>query len=257
MIKEAESNIYSGVNLLNGTIVFLWTLLGLSIIGNIRNVLYAAVSGGVFYLSLVLLCIILFKGVIRYLSFPEENKKMPVFMGYKPDTIFIYPILLMSLIGIVSNLLTATGFFPAALQQTGTAGVRTMEIVVRIMFLPLVAFAEELLNLIIVSFFYMNMKLLRNFRLIASIISAALIFGMLHSFGWGMNAAILIAIAYLPVFLVTLYTGNIWISFLAHFYNDLISFTKLYYGSYHYVIIAAVTFIPAVWAVRALFRKPR
>lgn len=246
---------YCGVKLFNGMIVFLWTLLCLFVVNNIRNVLYATVSGGLYYLSLVVLSIVFFKGINKYLSFPKENKKMPVFIGHKPDTIFIYPILLMSLIGIISNLLMATGFFPTALQQMNAAGGKTTEIIARFALLPLVAFAEELLNLLLVSFFYMNMKLLRNFRLIGSILSAAMVFGILHSFGWGLNASISIGIAYIPVFFATLYTGNIWISFLAHLYNDLISFTKFYYGSYHLVIIAAVSFIPAAWAIRSILRK--
>jgi len=80
-------------------------------------------------------------------------------------------------------------------------------------------------------------------------------FGILHSFGWGLNNAIFIGITYIPVFFATLYTGNIWISFLAHLYNDLISFTKAYYGGYHLIIISAVTLIPALWAIRTMLRK--
>ncbi|MDD4504722.1 MAG: hypothetical protein PHS15_07845 [Clostridiaceae bacterium] len=256
-LNEMEKNIYSGVKLLKGTIVFLWTLLCLFLINRGTSFLYTYISGGLFYISLLVLCLVFFKDIRRYWSFPKENKKIPVFIGHKLDTIFSYPIFLMALIGIISNLLTVLGFFPAALQQMNTGGSKTIELIARIMLFPLVAFTEELLNLLLVSFLYKKMKLLKNFRLIGSILSAALIFGILHSFGWGLNTAILIGISYIPVFFVTLYTGNIWISFLAHLYNDLISFTKAYYGSYHFLIIAAISLIPVMWAIRTMVRKIR
>lgn len=257
VLNEMEKNIYGGADLLKGTIVFLWTLLCLFLFNRGTSFLCSYISGGLFYISLLVICFVFFKDMRIYWSFPKENKKMPVFIGHKPDTIFVYPIFLMSVIGIISNLLTVSGFFPADLQQMNAAGSKTIELMARVMLLPLVAFAEELLNLLMVSFLYNKMGLLRNFRLIGSILSAAFVFGILHSSAWGLNAAILIGISYIPVFFATLYTGNIWISFLAHLYNDLISFTKAYYGGYHFMIIAAVSLIPAVWAIRTIFRKIR
>ena len=169
-IKEAENNIYSGVNLLNGAIVFIWTLMCLFIINKSKNFLYTAVLGGAYYFSMVVLCLLLFKGINKYLSFPKENKKMPVFIGHKLDTIFTYPVLVMSLIGIISNLLTAAGFFHPALQHMNSAGSSAaLEFTAKSMLLPLTAFAEELLNLLLISFFYKNMKLPGNFRIIGSI----------------------------------------------------------------------------------------
>jgi len=255
MIKEMEKNIYGGASLLYIAIVFLWALLGLLSINKGTSFFYSIVSGGVYYSSLLILCLILFKDTRSYWSFPEESKKMPVFIGHKLDTIFIYPILLMSLIGIISNLLMASGVFSAPLQQANTGGRKAIELIPRIMLLPLAAFAEEFLNLLLVSFLYNKMKLQRNFRLIGSILSAALVFGILHSSGWGISAAILIGISYIPVFFATLYTGNVWISFLAHLYNNLISLTKSFYGSYHFILIAAISLIPVVWAIKTMLRK--
>jgi hypothetical protein len=164
----------------------------------------------------------------------------------------------MALIGITENLLAATGFFPAATNQMIAEGSSSSwEFTARSIILPLVAFAEELLNLLLVSFVYKYMKVHKNFRLVGSVLAAALIFGALHTFGWGFKAAIPVGISYIPVFIVTLYTGNIWISFLAHLYNDLISFTKYYYGNYHLIIAAVVSLIPAVWAIGAMLRKKR
>lgn len=257
-IKEAENNIYSGVNLINGAIVILWTLLCLFLINKSNDFTYTAALGGAFYFTMVVLCLLLFKGISKYLGFPEENKKMPVFIGHKLDTIFTYPVLVMSLIGITGNLLTATGFFPAAPEGMNAAGgAAALELTIRSILLPLIAFAEELFNLLIVSFLYKNMKLPGNIRLIVSIFAAALIFGILHTFGWGFYAAIPIGIAYIPVFIATLYTGNIWISFFAHLYNDLISSVKYYYGDYHFIIIAVISLVPAVWAIRSMLRKTR
>lgn len=255
-VREAENGIYSGVNLSKGAIVFLWTLLCLFVINKSSSFLYAAILGGAYYLSMTVLCLVLFKGIRIYMCFPKVNKKMPVFIGHKLDTLFTYPLLIMSLIGLIENSIAAAGFFPAAAQRMNAAGSSpAWEFAVRSSLLPLIAFAEELLNLLLVSFFYKYMKVQQKFRLAASIFAAALIFGMLHTFGWGLKAAFPIGIAYIPVFMATLYTGNIWISFLAHFYGDLISFTKDYFGSYHFIIIAAVSLIPAMWAVRAMLRK--
>ncbi len=257
ILKEMEKNIYSGINLWNAAIVFSWTLLWLFLINRGTSFLFTYISGGLFYITLPVLCFVIFKDIKRYLNFPEENKKMPVFIGHKPDTIFVYPIFLMSLIGIISNLLTMSGLFPAVLRQTDAGGARVVEFAARIVLLPLAAFAEELLNLLTVSILYKKMKQIKKFRLVGSIISASLVFGIIHSFGWGLDAAILIGISYMPVFLATLYTGNIWVSFLAHLYNDLIAFTKAYYSGYHIIVIAAVTVIPALWAIMAMVRKTR
>jgi membrane protease YdiL (CAAX protease family) len=207
-------------------------------------------------LSLIALSILFFKNISKYLSFPKGNKKLPAFIGHKLDTVFTYPILLMAIIGIASNLLAATGLFPNA-QQNYTPAGSTGWSIVGCMLLPLVAFAEELLNLLLVSFLYKYMRFPRNFRIIGSILSAAMIFGILHTFGWGTNAAISIGIAYIPVFFATLYTGNIWISFFAHFYNDLICYAKNYDSSYYLLIIAAISLIPAIWSVKSMLWKAR
>ncbi len=257
-IREAENNIYSGVNFSNGAIVFLWTLLCLFLINKADGFLYTAFLGGAFYFSLLVLCLLLFKGIRKYLRFPKENKKMPVFIGHKLDTIFTYPVLIMSLIGIIENLLSSAGIFSTDLEQLYAAGgASAWEFMIRSILVPLTALAEELLNLLLVSFFYKYMKVHKNFRLIGSIFTAALIFGILHTFGWGLEAVVPIGIAYIPVFIATLYTGNIWISFLAHLYNDLISFTKYYYGGFHFIIIAVISLIPVTWAIGSMFRKTR
>lgn len=255
VLKEMEKNMYDGINLSKGAIVLLWTILGLFLVGRGTSILYTLVSGGLFYISLMIISFAFFKDISTYLRFPKENKKIPVFIGHKLDTIFIYPLLLMSLIGIIGSLLEASGLFPVVLQQGNTEASKTIELMARIMLLPLVAFSEELLNLLIASLLYKKMKLLKNFRLIGSIILAAMTFGILHSFGWGMNKAIFIGISYIPVFFTTLYTGNIWISFLAHLYNDLIVFSKFYFEGYHLIFIVAISLLPVLWAIRTMVRK--
>lgn len=258
VLREAENNIYNGADLPKGAIVFIWTLLCLFLINKNSNFLYAAAFGVAYYLSVIILCLLLFKDIYKYLAFPAEKKEIPRFIGHKTDMIFTYPLLLMSLIGIIGNLLAAAGFTasgPGQVNTVGAAGFR--EFIVRIVFMPLAALSEELLNLLLVSFIYNSIKLKGSCRLIGSIFFAALIFGALHAFGWGFYAAIPIGIAYIPVFVSTLYTGNVWISFLAHFYNDLISTTKYYYGSFHFIIIAGIALIPAVWATGTIIRKLR
>lgn len=252
---EAKRNVYEGVNLLTGTLVFIWALLCLFIINRNKSLLWASVFGVAYYFSLVIIFTVLFKGMGKYLIFPKENKKMPVFIGHKMDTLFVYPILLMSLIGIISNLLTAAGFYPTNIQQVHSTSNEFIELMARITLLPIAAFAEEMLNLVLVSLFYINMKLPGRFRLAGSMLAAALAFGILHSSVWGLYGAISIGISYLPVFFATLYTGNIWISFLAHLYNNIIALTKSYYGDSFIIVILVITFIPIIWSIRTLFRR--
>ncbi len=253
--KEAGKNAYDGIGALNGTIVFLWTLLCLLIISIITNSLFALALAAVFYASVLLLCRVLFKDISRYMKFPGNNSKMPVFIGHKLDILFIYPLFLMVLIGLIGRVITATGLIPASPQQIHGADAGFLESAARVILIPLVAYTEELLNLLMISFFYKSMKPLGSQRFAASMLCAALTFGILHSFSWGMNTALLIGISYIPVFFITLYTGSIWISFLAHLYNDMISLAKAYNEGYHLIIIIAVSIIPAIWALRAMFRK--
>ena len=253
--KELEKNIYNGISLPKSAIVLFWTFLCLYFAYMRTSRLYTVFFGILFYVSLLALCLILFKDIRRYLSFPKENKILPRFIGYKPDIIFTYPIFLMSIIGAINNLLIASGFFPEAVQKMSVAVSDPVEFFAKIMTLPLVAFTEELINLLLVSLAFNKMKFPGNFRLIISILLAALTFGILHSIGWGLKTALLIGISYIPVFFATLYTGNIWISFLAHFYNNFISLFKSYYGNFHFIIVAAICLIPFVWAIKAIVRK--
>ncbi|MEA4847814.1 MAG: hypothetical protein VB106_11340 [Clostridiaceae bacterium] len=256
-LKEMEKNIYSGISLSKGAIIFLWTLLCVLLINKKASGLYTVFFGILFYISLFVLCLILFKDIRRYLVFPKEDKILPRFIGYKPDIIFIYPVFLMSLIGAINNLLIASGFFPEALQRMSVEAVEPIDFIARITLLPFVAFSEELFNLLLVSLFYNKVKFPGSFRLIAGMLSATLTFSILHSVGWGLSTAVLTGISYIPVFFVTLYTGNIWISFLAHFYNDLVSVSKSYYGSLHFVMIAVICLIPVLWSIRTMVRKTR
>ncbi|HOM42031.1 MAG TPA: CPBP family glutamic-type intramembrane protease [Bacillota bacterium] len=253
--KEMEKNIYEGISLSKSAIVLFWAFLCLYFAYMKTSYLYTVFFGILFYASLLALCLLLFKDIKRYLSFPKGNKILPRFIGYKPDIIFIYPIFLMSLIGAINNLLIASGIFPEAVQKMSVAVSDPVELFAKIVALPLVTFTEELINLFLVSLAFNKMKFLGNFRLIISILLAALTFGILHSIGWGLKTAILIGISYIPVFFTTLYTGNIWISFLAHFYNNFISLFKSYYGNFHFVIVAAICLIPFVWAIKAIVRK--
>lgn len=253
--KELKKNIYDGISLPKSAIVLFWTVLCLYFVNMKTSRLYAVFFGILFYASLLVLCLILFKDIKRYLSFPKDNNILPRFIGYKPDIILIYPIFLMFLVGAINSLLIASGIFPEALQKMSAVTSGPIELFAKIIALPLAAFTEELINLLLVSLAFNKMKFPGNIRLIISILLAALTFGMLHAIGWGLKIALLIGISYIPVFLATLYTGNIWISFLAHFYNNFISLFKAYYGNYHFFIVAAICLIPFIWAINVIVRK--
>lgn len=255
VLEEAEGNIYNGINIGNGTIVFFWTLLCLFFVNSSSSFAVYASSGGLYYASVVLLGIYLFKDLGGYLCFPIKNKKMPVFIGHKPDTLLTYPILLMAAAGLISSLLSATGLFPAP-PQADVAGSSGWAEAVRLLLMPLLAYGEELINLLMVSFIYKYIKLKGKYRIITSVLSGALIFGLMHTFGQGIGAGILIGASHAPIIFAALYTGNIWVSALAHLYNNLISYAKAYNSGLHLAIIAAVSVMPVVWAVKETLKKP-
>jgi hypothetical protein len=252
---EIKKNIYEDDKLNAGALVFLWALLCLFIINRMNSLLWAIAAGAIYYLSMTVFCIIFFKGISKYLVFPKENKKIPVFIGYKIDTLFVYPILLVALTGVISNLLAAAGLVPTAVPQLKAAGNGFLMQLSRLSLLPLAAYGEEILNLLMVSFFYTNLKLSGNLRLACSIPAAAFAFGVLHVSGWGIPGAVSVGISHIPLFLTTLYTGNIWISFLAHLYSNIISMTKAWYGGSFVTATAVLTFIAAIWSARVQFRK--
>lgn len=254
-VSEAAGNIYGGVRLSAGTLVFLWALLCLFVLNRIKSPLWATVSGAAYYLSLGAACFFFFRGMETYLVFPKENRKIPGFIGHRLDTVFVYPLLLMAVTGIISNILASAGLYPVSVHQAEGAGEGSVLLLLRLVLLPPAAFAEEMFNLLLVSFFYTNIKLSGTPRLLCSMLAAALAFGLLHASAWGLGGAVSIGISYLPVFFMTLYTGNIWISFLAHLYNNITAFAKAYYSGSHILVLSAVAVIPAIWSIKALLRK--
>lgn len=254
-ISEAEGNIYRDIGFLKGMMVYFWTLLCLFVLNGIKDPLRATLAGAAFYISLGAACVFLFKGIIRYLVFPAENKKVPLFIGHSIDTVFVYPVLLMAITSLISSFLSVAGLHPAALQLADGSGAGSGLLLLRFVLLPPAAFAEEVLNLLMVSFCYMRIKLSGASRLLCSIFAAALTFGLLHVSAWGLPGSLSVGFSYVPMFFATLYTGNIWISFLAHFYSNVIAFSRTYYNGSHILVISAIAFIPVIWSLKSLFRK--
>lgn len=254
VLEEAESNIYNGINVVNGAIVFVWTLLCLFLINKSGSFAVYAVSGGLYYASIVLMGIYLFKGLGGYLSFPSQNRRIPAFIGNKLDILLTYPIFVMAAAGLISSLISATGLLPA-LPKAVVAGSSGRAEAARLLLMPLLAYGEELMNLLMVSFIYKYIRLKEKYRIISSVILGALIFGLMHTFGQGAGAGIQIGVSHIPLIFTSLYTGNIWVSALAHLYSNVISYAKAYNSGLHLAIIAAVVLIPALWAVKETLRK--
>ncbi|MGE5633228.1 MAG: type II CAAX prenyl endopeptidase Rce1 family protein [Caulobacteraceae bacterium] len=253
IIKRAENNIYRDISFLGVALVIGWTVACLILTGTSKSFGYSFVFGAIYYISLILLCLAVFKNIGKYFGSPFKLNSIPKFIGSRLDIVFTYPVFLVSFIGVVSSMLTLSGLVPRSPEPLTGINITTDEVFVRFFLLPFVAFAEELLNLIVVSFLYKCLKVLRSSRLLASVLTASAVFGFLHSFGWGFGAALSVAVSFLPVFFVTLYTGNIWISVLAHLYNDIIASIRAYNGSYATAMIAVIVFVPVVWSIAAAF----
>lgn len=254
-VSEAERNIYGGIGYTKGIIVYFCALLCLFVINGIEDPFWATLAGGTFYISLGAACVFLFKGINRYLVFPVKNKKVPLFIGHRIDTVFVYPVLLMASTSLISSLLSMAGLHPANLQPTAGPSSVTGLLSLRFLLLPPAAFAEEMLNLLVVSFFYTYLKLPRVPKLLSTMVTASLAFGLLHFSAWGLPGSVSIGFSYMPVFFATLYTGNIWISFLAHFYSNVIAFSRTYYSGSQILVISAIVFMPVIWSLKSIFKK--
>lgn len=254
-VSEAERNIYGNIGFYKGIMVFLWALLCLFALNGIRDPFLATLAGAAFYISLGAICIFLFEGITRYLVFPAENKKVPLFIGHRIDIVFVYPVLLMASTSLLSSLLSIIGLHPAILKPVDGSSAGTGLLSLRLLLLPPAAFAEEMLNLLVLSFFYTYLKPHRGPRLLYTMVAASIAFGLLHVSAWGLSGAVSIGFSYMPVFFATLYTGNIWISFLAHFYSNAIAFSRAYYDGSYILVISAIVFIPVIWSLKSLLRK--
>lgn len=254
-VSEAGSNTYRSIGYLKSMMVYLWALLCLFVLNGIKDPLWATLAGGIFYISLGAACTFLFKGITRYLVFPAENKKVPIFIGHRIDTVFVYPILLMTITSLISRILSIAGLHPAAMQPMDGSGAGTGLLLLRFVLLAPAAYAEEMLNLLMVSFFYTHHKLFGAPRLLSAMAAAALAFSLLHVSAWGLPGSVSIGLSYMPIFFATLYTGNIWISFLAHFYSNVIAFSRTYYSGSHILVISAIAFIPVIGSLKSLLRK--
>lgn len=207
-----------------------------------------------YYIILAVLCILNHKGMREFLKLPSGKGKLPGFAGPGIDVFFTYPVLLAALISTVNSLLVLAGAIPHDAQGLSTIDLSLAGLIGRSIFLPVVAFAEELFNLLLMVFIYNTIKARTNAGLAASILVAAAAFGLLHAFSWNLGAAAAIGISFIPVFAMTLYLKSIRVSVLAHFYNDLITVTGMYSLFYSKLVIA-VLLLPCVFGlVRELIK---
>lgn len=248
-----ESNICKEINSFGAVTIFVWTVICLSYINIINSFSYVYAVGALYYISFIIICLIGFKGIRTYLQSPFKLNNIPEFIGKKLDVVFSYPIFLLSLISILNKIMEITGLVPRNFQQLPQAeGAGFM--LARLIMLPIAALSEELLNLIAVSFIYKHLKVLKQLRLLISIIAASALFGLLHSFAWGGQAVLPLAVAFVPSFILTLYTGNIWISTLAHLYNNIAASAGMLGKGYSHNVLVLLVIVPAAWAIVSIIK---
>lgn len=249
VLKQSESNISGEISTFDGSVAVVCTLICLICIDRIDSFAYAYAAGTIFYVLIILLALRCFNGLSSYLASPFKHNNIPIFIGKRLDVVFSYPVFLLAIINILNRIMVMAGSIPDKLQYAAETAYTPGFIIMRLAMLPIVALSEELLNLIIVSSVYNTLKPLRQLRLPLSILIASALFGLLHSFAWGGQAALNLAVSFVPVFVVTLFTGSIWISTLAHLYNDIAATAGLMGEVYSLGIYSLIVIVPAVWAV--------
>lgn len=249
VLKQSESNICREISTFGGSIAFGCALVCLICIDRINSFVFAYAAGVIFYVLIILTALKCFNGLSSYLDSPFKNDNIPIFIGKRLDVLFSYPVFLLAAINILSRITVMAGSTHDKLQYAPETAYAPGFIIMRLAMLPVVALSEELLNLVIVSSVYNTLKPLKQLRLPLSILAASALFGFLHSFAWGGQAALNLAVSFVPVFVVTLFTGNIWISTLAHLYKDIAATAGLIGEVYSLGIYLLITIVPAVWAV--------
>lgn len=259
VIRQSERNMPAQVNSFRGIALIVWTIISLAFINRMNTFVQAYAAGIMQYIIFAIIAAVCFKGISAYFESPFRLQSMPRFIGKKMDVLFIYPFLLLSIINILNKVMETAGILPQDFQHAPQAGMTTAFITMRFIMLPIVALAEELFNLIAVSLIYKHLTPFNKLRLPISITAAAALFGFLHSFAWGGQAVVPLAISFAPTFIVTLYTGNIWISTLAHLYNDIAANAGMLGEGYSYAAAALLAAVPAAWAsaslLKACFKK--
>lgn len=210
----------------------------------------------VFFYILMILLIKQHSHILKpYVIPPFSSVKLPVFVNRLVDMLLIYPFLLVAAISSINRMIIFAGIIPEDPQKLAAIHITLAGFALRCAVIPFIALIEELFNLLMVKTIYGHMHFFKTGRFFFSILAASLFFGFLHAFNWGIAAAIALGISFIPVFMVTLYTGKIWFSVFAHMYLDILASARIYSPAAYNGIIGLFAFSALILTLYTCVRR--
>ncbi len=177
----------------------------------------------------------------------------------KPNSIsnvlWIYPfsVLMSSVIFVLT--LHALGWTSSDPQNIEQISLTISEYISRLLTLPLVVFAEESVNvLVVVALSKLLSKRLKHGWLLAAVVISSFFFGAIHISAWGLEAAFERMFIHLSFIFSILYLRTAWVSMLAHTYQNALTYTSIIYAGFSELF---VTYGGLAFIIILLYRSIR
>lgn len=149
------------------------------------------------------------------------------------NILWVYPFAVLLVSAVFVILPQTFGWLPKDPQNIVQMSLTMMEYIVEIMILPLTVFTEESLNVLtIVVLAALLSKSIKQGWFFIVILGTSCFFGFLHIFAWGWEAAISRMLIHIPFIFSILYFRTAWISMLAHFYQNAMTYTTVIYPTF-------------------------
>ncbi|MFC5465357.1 type II CAAX prenyl endopeptidase Rce1 family protein [Lederbergia graminis] len=228
--RELENSIRnSNVRVIWLLVAIIWVMFGTYAYNELLN--RRTVVTEVLFLFITILIIWKNKGLIKTFFYnPFKRVGAPYSIS---NVLWMYPfsVLLISVIFLaIPQILGWTSSDPQNIEQIS---MTTGEYITNLLTLPLLVFEEESLNVLIVIAIarLICVRMKRGWSLLAVLLAACL-FGFLHVSAWGWESAISRMFIHIPFIYSIIYFRTAWISMLAHFYQNALTYTSIIYPDF-------------------------
>lgn len=225
--KKISDNSLVNVNYFWGCFLILWLFIGTKIYNyfNFRGIIPQLG----YYLITLLICSKNMKVISIFLDNPfKSNINITKIL----NTIYFYPYyVIMSgvLIVIIPEIM---GWLQSDPQGLSNANITIDLYMKKLVMLPIVVFVEEICNLIIyILISNWLSKAIKKYWAAGAIILSSFIFGLLHVTVWNFQTAINLGLMHIPYFFSIAFLGNIWVSIIAHGFQNAIGYSVAYHSN--------------------------
>lgn len=154
------------------------------------------------------------------------------------NVLWVYPfsVLLISVIFVlIPEILGWASSDPQNIEQME---ITIGEYIINLLLLPLLVFEEESFNvMMIIGLTSLLSKRMKHGWFILVVLATSCLFGFIHVFAWGWEAAISRMFIHIPFIYSILYFRNAWISMLAHFYQNALTYTSVIYPDFPTLLV--------------------